>query len=82
MEPATRYVKTTDGASIAYAVVGEGPPLVCPSNVWGDLQAYRINPLARQSFDGLAREGFRLVIYDQRRRVLEGLSAAEVWQSC
>ncbi len=28
MEPQIRYVKTSDGVSIAYAVAGEGPPVV------------------------------------------------------
>jgi class 3 adenylate cyclase/pimeloyl-ACP methyl ester carboxylesterase len=66
MEPTTRYVRTEDGASIAYGVVGDGPPLVCPSNVWGDLQAYRRNPLWKPVVDGLAHQGFRVIIYDQR----------------
>jgi class 3 adenylate cyclase/pimeloyl-ACP methyl ester carboxylesterase len=66
MEATTRYARTEDGANIAYAVVGKGPPLVCPSNVWGDLQAYRHNPLWTPVVDGLARQGFRLIIYDQR----------------
>jgi class 3 adenylate cyclase len=66
MEPATRYARTADGASIAYGVVGEGPPLLSPSNVWGELQAYRHNPLWTPVVNGLAREGFRVIIYDQR----------------
>ncbi len=28
MEPQIRYVKTSDGVSIAYAAAGEGPPRV------------------------------------------------------
>jgi class 3 adenylate cyclase/pimeloyl-ACP methyl ester carboxylesterase len=66
MEATTRYTRTEDGANIAYAVIGKGPPLVCPSNVWGDLQAYRHNPLWTPVVDGLAHQGFRLIIYDQR----------------
>jgi class 3 adenylate cyclase len=66
MEPTTRYTRTADGASIAYAVLGEGAPLVCTSNVWGDLQAYRRNPLWKPAVDALVNEGFRLIIYDQR----------------
>jgi len=28
MEPRIQYAKTSDGVSIAYAVAGDGPPLV------------------------------------------------------
>ena len=29
MEPVIRYARTSDGVSIAYYVIGEGPPIVC-----------------------------------------------------
>ncbi len=35
MEPRIQYAKTTDGVSIAYCVMGEGPTLVFRSNSRG-----------------------------------------------
>ncbi len=44
MEPQIQYAKTSDGVSIAYAISGEGPPMVmCPTgteqfSLWQQLQ--------------------------------------------
>ncbi len=35
-EPRIQYAKTSDGVSIAYYRIGEGPPLVWTSNYWGN----------------------------------------------
>lgn len=66
MEARIRYAKTSDGASIAYAVIGNGPTLISVSNIWGDLHLYRSVPVYSLTFDAYANEGFQVVLYDTR----------------
>ncbi len=40
MEPRIQYAKTSDGVSIAYAVFGDGPPIIFTSPVFGGLHLY------------------------------------------
>ncbi len=40
MEPRIQYAKTSDGVSIAYAVFGDGPAIVFPSTIWGNVHGY------------------------------------------
>jgi hypothetical protein len=37
-----QYVTTSDGVRIAYISIGEGPPLVWASNIYGEANGYRI----------------------------------------
>jgi hypothetical protein len=59
MEPRIQYAKTSDGVTIAYWKMGEGPPLVVPSNLvashlqmeWqvpGAASSMSISPAARR----------------------------------
>jgi class 3 adenylate cyclase len=67
MEPRIQYAKTTDGVSIAYAVFGEGPPIVFAVNGWGDIHMYSAGLLpVRRVADGLIERGWRVVYYDGR----------------
>lgn len=36
-EPRIQYAKTKDGVNIAYSVIGDDPPRVVVSSVWGTL---------------------------------------------
>jgi len=72
MEPRIQYAKTSDGVSIAYAVAGDGPPLVrvpmpslCHAQRDWDMFPNLWAPLAQV---------FRLVLYDARA---SGLSDRE-----
>jgi hypothetical protein len=38
MEPRIQYAKTSDGVSIAYAVFGDGPPIVVVATAFGDVR--------------------------------------------
>ncbi|MBM6403440.1 alpha/beta fold hydrolase [Phycicoccus sp. CSK15P-2] len=60
-----RFCRTTDGARIAWAAVGSGPPLVKTANWLSRLDLERESPLFRHWFDGLAR-GRQLIRYDER----------------
>ena len=40
MEPRIQYAKTSDGVSIAYAALGEGPPIVSAGGAFGDVHLY------------------------------------------
>ncbi|MDO8616777.1 MAG: adenylate/guanylate cyclase domain-containing protein [Dehalococcoidia bacterium] len=66
MEPRIQYTKTSDGVNIAYAVFGEGQPLVYPSNVWGDIHWYLHNEATRREMNRLAASGWRIARYDGR----------------
>jgi pimeloyl-ACP methyl ester carboxylesterase/DNA-binding CsgD family transcriptional regulator len=66
--PAIQYAKTTDGVHVAYFSIGEGPPIVFASNIFGDAHFYR--HLARHHVrgvtDGLVKRGWTVVRYDVR----------------
>ena len=66
MEPRIQYAKTSDGVSIAYYTIGQGPPLVRMPNIPGShLQLeWRITDL-RRSYERMA-EQWTLVRYDPR----------------
>src|SRR2546421_1698379 len=71
MEPRIQYVKTSDGVNIAYAVLGSGPPVVSPSNIWGNIHMYKSLQGSRAHFastiiDELASLGWSIVTYDGR----------------
>jgi pimeloyl-ACP methyl ester carboxylesterase len=61
------YAITGDGVRIAFASVGDGPPLIFASNMFGDLSGYRLGwPHTRDVTDRLAALGWRVVQYDVR----------------
>jgi pimeloyl-ACP methyl ester carboxylesterase/DNA-binding SARP family transcriptional activator len=60
-----RFCKAPNGAKIAYATVGDGPPLVKAANWLNHLEFDWESPVWRHVFRGLA-EGRRLVRYDAR----------------
>ncbi|MCH8919368.1 MAG: adenylate/guanylate cyclase domain-containing protein [Chloroflexi bacterium] len=65
MEPRIQYAKTKDGVSIAYAVTGEGPPLViCPFS-WEQFTLSQQVPSLQTMIERL-RKGRLLVQYDSR----------------
>tara|TARA_R110002051_G_scaffold27998_11_gene66850 strand:- start:1189 stop:2328 length:1140 start_codon:yes stop_codon:yes gene_type:complete len=69
-----RFFKGRDGRSIAYAVSGSGPYLVCPAWWVSHVEADWREPAFREFFEQLS-EGFTLVRYD---RPGVGLSGGEV----
>jgi pimeloyl-ACP methyl ester carboxylesterase len=61
------YATTSDGVRIAYMSVGDGPPLVFASNIFGDATRYRSgSPHVRHVSNRLARLGWRVILYDHR----------------
>src|SRR3972149_1604749 len=66
MEPRIQYAQTKDGVSIAYSVVGSGPPLVRVTSVlWNHVEAWwRIVPF-RKMAERLA-ENYTFINYDAR----------------
>jgi class 3 adenylate cyclase len=67
MEPRIQYAKTSDGASIACAVIGNGRPLVLVPQLWGDLAMYASGPGRLRSFiDPLAEAGHQVIAFDPR----------------
>jgi class 3 adenylate cyclase/alpha-beta hydrolase superfamily lysophospholipase len=66
MEPRIQYAKTSDGVSIAYSVIGEGPPLVYIAAQSGGVHLYSQFSLARRGTDQLASAGLQVIRYDGR----------------
>jgi pimeloyl-ACP methyl ester carboxylesterase len=65
-EPRIQYARTSDGVSIAYWALGEGPPLVLmPFLIASNTQLEWRNPEARQLFDRMA-ERRQVIRYDSR----------------
>jgi pimeloyl-ACP methyl ester carboxylesterase/DNA-binding CsgD family transcriptional regulator len=61
------YATTSDGVRIAYMSVGDGPPLVFASNIWGDLTGYLGGwPHLKEVTDRLVNLGWRIIRYDVR----------------
>ena len=50
MEPRIQYAKTSDGVNIAYAVLGEGTPLLLAGTIFGRLHLYARTPKALTCF--------------------------------
>ena len=65
MEPRIQYAKTSDGVSIAYWTVGEGPPLVVSSGGISHCQLDWTMPEHRSWYQALARH-CRVVSFDGR----------------
>jgi pimeloyl-ACP methyl ester carboxylesterase/DNA-binding CsgD family transcriptional regulator len=65
LRPATRFCTSSDGVGLAYAVEGEGPPLVKASNWMTHLDYERRSPVWRHWVRELSRD-HTLVRYDER----------------
>jgi pimeloyl-ACP methyl ester carboxylesterase len=75
MEPRIQYAKTSDGVSIAYWTMGEGPPLVyMPNVIWSHAQLEWQFPEIRRWYELLAKAR-TLVRFDARGT---GLSQRDV----
>jgi pimeloyl-ACP methyl ester carboxylesterase/DNA-binding CsgD family transcriptional regulator len=62
-----QYTTTSDGVRIACISLGDGPPLVFASNIFGDAQGYRIGwPHLRDVTDSLVGLGWRVIRFDHR----------------
>jgi pimeloyl-ACP methyl ester carboxylesterase len=73
--PDPRYVKTEDGAYVAYQVVGDGPvDIAWQFDFYGNIDLTWDGPFARAWFEGLAAFG-RLILHDRRAT---GLSSRDV----
>ena len=65
LEQDIRFCTTSDGLRIAYATVGDGPPLIKTANWLNHLEYDWDSPIWRHVFRGLARD-HRLIRYDAR----------------
>jgi len=65
MDQHIRFCTTSDGVRIAYATVGQGPPLVRVLGWFTHLEVEWENPIWRSFIDGLSRRHF-LIRYDGR----------------
>jgi len=65
MQQQIRFCKTTDGARLAYASVGSGPPLVKAANWLSHIEYDWRTPIWRPLFERLAQHR-RFVRYDER----------------
>ena len=66
MEPRIQYAKTEDGIDLAYAIQGEGKPLVyIPGAMFSHLQISSQIPYYRDWFEALS-EKVKLIRYDRR----------------
>ena len=75
MEPRIQYAKTSDGVSIAYAIEGEGPPLLL-MQMAPTAHVQRSWEMFPNIFPPLART-FRLIMYDPRGTGLSDRDAAD-----
>jgi pimeloyl-ACP methyl ester carboxylesterase/DNA-binding CsgD family transcriptional regulator len=65
--PTTRYVTTSDGVSVAYIRVGNGPPIIFPSNFGGDVHNYHVVGSEQRGLtDRLAGLGWQVIRHDGR----------------
>lgn len=65
MEPQFRFCTSADGARLAYAVYGSGPPLLYGANFWLSMNDRFTLPESRAFFDALAARAM-LVTFDRR----------------
>ena len=65
MEPRIQYTTTSDGVSIAFATLGDGPPVVFSTRAWGDIHTYQTFEEFRP-YRALANRGWRVIFYDGR----------------
>ena len=77
MEQEIRFGSTSDGVRLAYAILGEGPPLLAVSGWLSHLQFEWDDAEVHAFWKGLAR-GRRLIRYDQRGRGLSDWDVADL----
>ncbi len=65
MEQRIQFCRTTDGVALAYAIVGQGYPLVRVVGGLTHLEYEWQSPIWRETIEGLARD-FELIRYDGR----------------
>ncbi len=66
MEPRIQYATTSDGVSIAYTVLGAGPPIVVVGTAFGDVHIYSSGSVITGTTDTLVGMGRRVIMYDWR----------------
>jgi len=65
--PPVQYAKTSDGVNIAYLMLGDGPPVIFASNIYGDANLYLLKlPRIIQFPNELVSAGFRPILMDVR----------------
>ncbi len=79
MHQAIGFCKAADGTRIAYAVVGEGPPLVKAANWLNHLELDWQSPIWSRTFEALAAKN-RLIRYDERGNGLSDWDVEEISQ--
>jgi class 3 adenylate cyclase/pimeloyl-ACP methyl ester carboxylesterase len=72
-----RYCRTADGVRLAYAISGNGPPLVKAGNWLNHLEYDWDSPIWRFLFVGLSR-GHKLIRYDPRGTGLSDWDVADI----
>ncbi|NIR32739.1 MAG: alpha/beta fold hydrolase [Gammaproteobacteria bacterium] len=77
MEQTIRFCTTHDGIRIAYATVGDGPPLVKAANWLNHLDYDWKTPVYRHLLEALAQDHF-LVRYDERGNGLSDWEVADI----
>jgi class 3 adenylate cyclase len=78
VEPRIQYATTSDGVSIAYFAMGEGPPMiVVPPIPWSHLQMQLDDPGYRAWYERLAQTS-RIVCYDNRGSGLSDRKVADL----
>jgi pimeloyl-ACP methyl ester carboxylesterase/DNA-binding CsgD family transcriptional regulator len=63
--PPVQYVRTSDGYDIAYAVVGEGIPVVRVPQMWSHFSLQWSRGMLSREFSAFA-ERYKLILYDSR----------------
>ena len=66
MEPRIQYARTSDGVNIAYAVFGDGPPVLYLGSIPAGIHLYSHLSLSGSAIDQLISSGFRVIRYDGR----------------
>ena len=74
------YCQATDGARIAYASVGQGPPLVKAANWLNHLELDWQSPIWGRSFEARASRN-QLIRYDERGNGLSDWDVSEISQA-
>jgi pimeloyl-ACP methyl ester carboxylesterase len=74
-----QYAATSDGVRIAYMSLGDGPPVVWASNIFGDLSAYLGGwPATKAGTDSAVSQGWRVILYDVRGMGYSARNVADV----
>src|SRR6185369_13432642 len=74
-----QYATTRDDVRIAYMSLGDGPPLVFASNIFGDLSAYLDGwPATKEGTDRAVNLGWRVILCDVRGMGCSDRNVADV----